>query len=50
MPSILRDVFDNRQTIEDLTIAEQQDVALALNRNYDPSLESVDPNTSVDSR
>ena len=46
VPSILRDVLqssDNRR----FDHSEQQDI-FALNRNYDPSLESVDPNTSVD--
>lgn len=48
MPAALRDVFDNRKTIEDLTIAEQQDVAVSLNRDVDPVLESVAPNSSID--
>ena len=48
MPSVLRDVFNSRKTIEDLSIAEQQDVALSLNRDFDPYRESVDPNTSLD--
>lgn len=48
MPDVLRDVFDRKLTIEQLSIAEQQDIALALNRNYDPVRESVDPDMSFD--
>lgn len=46
MPSILRTIFNNDLTMEDLTLDQQKDVALALNRNYDTTFESVDPNTS----
>lgn len=48
MPTVLRDVFDRKFTIEDLSISQQQEIATALNRDYDPSLESVDPNTNFD--
>lgn len=48
IPQALRDVFDRRLTIEDISIADQQEIALGLNRNLDPSLSSVDPNANFD--
>ena len=48
MPDALRDIFDRKLTIEQLTIAQQQEIALALNKNYDPVKESVDPDVSFD--
>lgn len=47
-PDVLQNLWANRTFLDDISTEENRDVALALNRDYDPTLQSIDPDYGFD--
>ncbi|TDP39121.1 TonB-dependent receptor [Idiomarina aquatica] len=47
-PQMLQSLWDQRTFLDDISLEQNRDVALALNRDYDPSLQTIDPDYGLD--
>jgi TonB-dependent receptor len=47
-PQMLQALWGQRTFLDEISIEENRDVALALNRDYDPTMQSIDPDYGLD--